>query len=175
MSFCWTPETLRAARRLYLDEGLSASETARRLGTTRSSLIGKAHRMGWAEERDPALAAANMVRGGRTLAKTLRAARPADRPRRRAPAGSQPTASDAKSWQAKPWMERRPGECAFPVSGDGGAVASCCAPCGLRGYCEDHLAVMFIRRSAKQQKALERVAEWVDQVESRLPASGVAR
>ena len=76
MSFCWTDDVLRAARRLYVEEGLSATESARRLGVTRSALIGKSHRMGWAAERDPQLAIANQVRGGRAVARALRPARP---------------------------------------------------------------------------------------------------
>ena len=71
MSFCWTDDVLRAARRLYVEEGLSATESARRLGVTRSALIGKSHRMGWAAERDPQLAIANQVRGGRAVARAL--------------------------------------------------------------------------------------------------------
>ena len=76
MSFCWTDDILRDARRLYVEQGLSATESARRLGVTRSALIGKAHRMGWAAERDPQLAIANQVRGGRALARALRPPRP---------------------------------------------------------------------------------------------------
>lgn len=48
----------------------------------------------------------------------------------------------------RPWMERGFGQCAWPVSGDGAAVLSCCAPCtGLRRYCDPHFEVMFQRRA----------------------------
>jgi GcrA cell cycle regulator len=155
MSFVWTEDVLRAARRLYMEEGLSASESARRLGTTSSALIGKAHRMGWAAERDPGLAVANQVRGGRTAARALRPSPP-----RLAPSPG-PVADSAP----RPWLERAPGQCAFPVSGDGEAVMSCCAPSGLRPYCPAHAARMYVRRSPAQMQALDRIADWVDRLE----------
>jgi hypothetical protein len=161
MSFCWTPDALRAARRLYLDEGLSASESARRLGTTRSALIAKAHRMGWAAERDPALASANLVRGGRSAASVWR----------RAVARAAPPAT--ATWPAaskpKPWLQRGPEECAFPVSGDGEAVMSCCAPSGAATYCAAHTRAMYVRRTEAQRQALDRIAEWVDRLEQPKP------
>lgn len=155
MSFVWTDDVLRAARRLYMEEGLSASESARRIGVTRSALIGKAHRMGWAAERDPGLATANQLRGGRAVARALRPAPPRIPP----PAG--PVTGSAP----RPWLERAPGQCAFPVSGDGEAVLSCCAPSGLRSYCPGHSATMYVRRSPAQLQALDRIADWVDRLE----------
>ena len=172
MSFCWTDETLQTARHLYLEEGLSASESARRLGTTRSALISKAHRMGWAEERDPGLPAANQLRAGRALARTLRAAQPRPLPQLQFPPEAGPVLLGSKP---KPWMKRLPGECAFPVAGDGEAVISCCAPSGRRGYCETHVGAMYMRRTPTQQKALERIAEWVDRLELRTPRPVEAR
>lgn len=164
MSFCWTPDALRAARRLYLDLGLSASESAQRLGTTRSALIAKAHRMGWADERDPALAAANLVRSGRGPARRLARARPA-------PPAAEPPAAGAPPPGARPrpWAERGPGACAFPVSGEGEAVMSCCAPSGREIYCPPHRAAMYQRRSPSRGRALERIAEWVDRLEQPRP------
>lgn len=159
MSFCWSPEVLQAARHLYLEQGLSASESARRIGTTRSALIAKAHRMGWAAERDPGLAAANQVRGGRALARALR-----PRPAPREIHLPTPTAAPVRA-TPRPWMERRPGQCAYPVSGDGEAVMSCCAASGAQSYCAAHRRAMYLRRTPAQQAALERVAEWVDQLE----------
>ena len=35
------------------------------------------------------------------------------------------------------WLSRRPGECAFPVDGDGWTVRSCCNPC-IGAYCAAH-------------------------------------
>ncbi len=155
MGFCWSDEVLRAARRLYVEQGLSASESARRLGVSRSALIGKAHRMGWAAERDPRLAIANQLRGGRAVARALRPAR-AD-----VPLPPQPMVACVP----RPWLERAPGQCAFPVAGDGEAVMSCCAPSGLRSYCPAHAAAMYVRRSPAQMQALDRIADGVERLE----------
>jgi len=158
MSFAWTAEAVAAARRYYMDEGLSASETARRIGSTRSAVIGKAHRLGWAVERDPALAHANLVRSGRAPASAYRP-----------PRSPAPTPQPAERSRPRPWLERGPGQCAFPVSGDGEAVRSCCAPSGGETYCAAHLARMYRRRSPAQMEALDRLAKWVDEVEGARP------
>jgi hypothetical protein len=51
--------------------------------------------------------------------------------------------ADADVSGAKPWLERAAGECAWPVSGDGWKVRSCCAPITRRGssYCDAHWVV----------------------------------
>lgn len=45
----WTPEREAEAKRLYIDQGMSAAETAKALGggVTRNGVIGIAHRRGW--------------------------------------------------------------------------------------------------------------------------------
>ncbi len=45
---CWTPDLEAEALRLYLQDGLSASQVADRLGggVTRSAVLGKVHRLG---------------------------------------------------------------------------------------------------------------------------------
>jgi hypothetical protein len=43
---------------------------------------------------------------------------------------------------ARLWLERGPGECAFPVGGDGRLILSCCRPCGAATYCDEHAAAM---------------------------------
>lgn len=52
----WTPDRDAMACRLYLDEGLSASEVAKALGggLTRGAVIGKIHRLGFAKRQPPA-------------------------------------------------------------------------------------------------------------------------
>lgn len=42
----------------------------------------------------------------------------------------------------RPWLTRRPGECAFPVDGEDQTVRSCCNPSGARAYCRAHRAAM---------------------------------
>lgn len=48
----WTPERKAEAKKLYAIEGLSALETAKRLGgVTRNAVIGLAHREGWVRDQ----------------------------------------------------------------------------------------------------------------------------
>jgi GcrA cell cycle regulator len=49
MSIDWTAEVVERVRRLYVDEGKSATQTAALMGGefTKSAIVGKAHRMGW--------------------------------------------------------------------------------------------------------------------------------
>ncbi len=57
-----------------------------------------------------------------------------------------PTPPTAMALRPRPWLSRLPGECAFPVDGEGWTTRACCNPCGSRAYCEPHLAL--IRRAA---------------------------
>lgn len=52
MTFNWTPTAEAEMKRLYVNEGKSASEVAKALGggCTRNAVIGKAHRLGWMKE-----------------------------------------------------------------------------------------------------------------------------
>jgi len=44
--FLWTDDRIEALSRMWLEEGLSASQIGARLGTSRNSVIGKVHRLG---------------------------------------------------------------------------------------------------------------------------------
>ena len=158
MSFVWTSDVVERARRLYLVDGYSAAETARRIGATRSAVIGKAHRMGWAEERPAALAQANLLRANRAGAVL---ARPRRLPREEPVA----TAGAVQRSRPRPWMDREPGECAWPVSGEGEYILSCCAPSGRRTYCDEHRLKLYRDRVADEPARLERIAAWVEQAE----------
>jgi GcrA cell cycle regulator len=52
-AWMWTPEREALARRLYLEEGFTASETARALGdgVSRGAVIGKIKRLGFSKRR----------------------------------------------------------------------------------------------------------------------------
>ena len=42
----------------------------------------------------------------------------------------------------RPWPTRGPEECAFPVSGEGASLNSCCNPCPGTTYCEAHRQIL---------------------------------
>ena len=48
---------------------------------------------------------------------------------------------------ARPWIERGPGACAFPVAGEGTDIVSCCQPRAVGAYCRAHWKLMTVRRS----------------------------
>ena len=128
MSFSWTPETLHEARRLYLEEGFSATETAKRIGTTRSALITKAHRMGWAEERDPRLASANMLR------KALGAGnRREGRPPPVLTMTEQPIMGAVEGSRPRTLLALEDGQCRWPLGGAGLDTLFCGADVGQGG------------------------------------------
>ena len=162
MSFVWTSDVVEEARRLYIDRGLTATEAARLLGTTPSALIGKVHRMGWAEDRDPLVARANHLRARRATAEW--------RGHGRRPPSPRDEAADRLSGaRPRPWFERRPGQCAFPVEGEGETLLSCCAPCGPRTYCDGHRSVMYLERDPQADaRDTDAVARWIDAVEGPL-------
>ena len=45
MRYDWTDDKIEALSRMWLEEGLSASQIGARLGTSRNSVIGKVHRL----------------------------------------------------------------------------------------------------------------------------------
>lgn len=76
----WTPEREALCRKLYITEGWSAQEVARKIGAvSRSAVIGLAHRRGWAKDRPPQVAAGN------SRANTPRAPKVKPQPRTRPP------------------------------------------------------------------------------------------
>ncbi len=148
MSFDWSQAAVRLLHRFYVEQGLSAAQTAsalaRELGVspTRNAVLGKAQRMGWSKprsERAPAPPRPVRMRRG-----PVRWPRPmADRPLpvlREVQTGAKP----------KLWLERRFGECAYPV-GDpvGPGLQLCCAaPTGGGTYCPPHRELMAQANSA---------------------------
>jgi hypothetical protein len=53
---------------------------------------------------------------------------------------------------ARPWLERKKGECAFPVGGESLSLLACCRPSGTAAYCRSHAAAM---RGPRTQSAAD--------------------
>jgi GcrA cell cycle regulator len=175
----WTDERVEILTTMW-DEGASAGKIALKLGgVTRSAVLGKLNRMKLLGTRPPQTGLINYRQAMRELAAIQRMSRPTRPPKaakrtpkapvhasaviRRAalPKGKHyeavaPLIVDAS--KAKPWLERRFGECAYPISGEGAETVSCCQPAETTGYCAAHGSVMFTK-PPESAKRLERMAQ----------------
>lgn len=172
----WTPDRVEIAKRLWR-EGLSAAQIAKQLGgVSRCAVIGKLHREGAAQRSLPSkparIAAGLMSPDGR---KRGRSAKPKAAPKPRpnnflatniarkaiTPVGPDPIPAPLvfDATMAKPWTERKFGECAYPISGEGADTFSCCQPTGGT-YCKAHQRIMFDRRpqTLAKSKSMQRWA-----------------
>lgn len=144
----WTPDRVDTLKRLWLD-GLSYSQIARQLGgTSRNALIGKINRMGMSYRATPAdpqhvfrTARPRPPRPPKAALKAPKA--PAyivlGRLHEGKPATPLPPLREITlSVEPRHWLTRKFGECAWPVSGEGAATLSCCAPSSGATYCAAH-------------------------------------
>jgi len=189
----WTDERVAALKRLWL-EGRSAAEVARALsaGTggaaplTRNAVLGKIHRIGLSRP-DRARATGDGSTAAERAAKRRDATNAAKaavvRKMNAEPAKPRPPKVEAvplaaiESPNARPWMEREFGQCAWPL-GEAGAIMSCCNPVARGSYCEGHAAAAFV--SIQRADWVQNAARfaWSDRVETPVrpkparPASG---
>lgn len=123
---------------------------------TRSAALGKLNRMGLLGTRPEASAPRRLAEG-----KIIKSGRknPSQRPVRttvlrppRPPRAEPkpPPLVDASA--AKPWLERKFGECAYPISGEGADTFSCCQPADPHGYCKAHAQAMFLPWTEKPER-----------------------
>lgn len=154
----WTPERIALLTTLWT-AGRSGSEVAVILGgTSRCAVVAKVHRLGLPgrERASSPASTKNIGRGGAAAVAKAKAAIPELHKERRIihaptaisavrmrPMPPLPIAPPCDVTLAKVWTERRFGECAFPVSGEGADTLSCCQPSGPRGYCGVHRALMY--------------------------------
>ena len=126
---------------------------------TKNSVIGRAHRLGLVHPGNGKAAKAVTIRALRpAVIKAVPAAKPLltlvpTEPKGRKRNVELPPSTDSAF--SRPWEARGPGECAWPLSGEGGTW-SCCAPTeGV--YCKAHRKIMFIpSRPFKQVPAFAR-------------------
>ena len=153
----WTPDRLALAKRLYLEQGLTASQVVDRLGCglTRSALLGKFHRLGLFK---PGRRNADPEGVGAPSQPRLlpRAAAP---PRRKiAITGRLPPPLPARPLpplrevplQGRPssLAQLPPGGCHWPLDDPGfgrmDRTLFCAAPAGDHRYCSAHRALAFV-------------------------------
>ncbi len=136
----WTDQDIRRCADLW-SRGFSASAIGKQLGVSRGAVLGKLHRLGLlgaarGSQPKPRPEPARPARAPRFAAKG---------PRRRR--GPRILREVVTGFEARPWLSRQPGECAWPVAGEGEHVLACCAPVGHeRGawaYCPAHRGLMF--------------------------------
>lgn len=164
----WTHDLVTQAV-TWWKEGRSASEISRGLkplggSFTRNAVIGKLHRLKHTDRDRPERAkAATSTRNkqaarkrvtpkvayvplseGEALARKRREAREA-----RDAAIRAVELSEVESPNARPWMERRAGECKWPL-GERGAIQSCCNPIARGSFCAGHAAVGYDQRPEKR-------------------------
>lgn len=156
----WAAAHEQRLQELYA-EGQSASLIAKALNSefktaySRNAVIGKTLRLGLPKRGPAAVKITNRINGQAAHRRLKPKAAPKPRQNnlaavnieRRRLAGDLPAEPCAPApfdaALAKPWTERRFGECAYPVAGEGADTFSCCSPCGEATYCAFHAARMF--------------------------------
>ncbi len=159
MSFCWSQAAVRLLHSFYVEQGLSAGQTAAALGRqlgdtpTRNAVLGKAQRMGWTKPaaepvcRTPPPSVAKVRHG------PIRWPRPlADRP-------LPPMREVVTEAAPKLWTERRRFECAYPVgeAAAPGLQMCCAAPTGGGTYCPPHRELMAQANSALSERDVDAI------------------
>lgn len=143
----WTDERVDTLRVMWV-RGDSGGMIAKAMGgISRNAVVGKAHRLGLSAMRPGRDRAKDQAMMERIVAAKRKPRKTAPTPEARGRAddgrmqGLEPVLTPSVADEARPWITRRFGECAWPVSGDGADVMSCCATvqAGMP-YCPDHVA-----------------------------------
>jgi len=141
----WNDERAGLLTKLW-GNGLSCSQIAKQIGgISRCAVIGKAHRMGL-PRRTRAVTEINQKIKRAGAEPRLTAPKFSDKP---LPKDRPPPARAIP----RPWLTRRFGECAAPVGGEGADTLSCCTPCGVENYCQEHRAIFYTKPATKAQIA----------------------
>lgn len=152
------PSALTMVRELWI-EGVPVREIARRISAKQSltvthcAVIGKVHRLGLAKEFPRSVGGDRETQA--QSSKLACRAKSAKRPAKGTPYKPEPILADVTN--ARPWLTREKGECAFPL-GERGAILSCCAP--TEGtYCPAHRQAMGgVQKPARDLERMARAA-----------------
>lgn len=176
----WTPERVETLTQLW-KEGVSCSRIAAFLdprgGLSRNAVIGKVHRLGLMGRAAPSQPGkANRGKGpkpSKAVSQPKRAPEPRSIPVNRGGVTAPtivrraelepvplPVLREVQSLHARPWTEREPGQCSWPISGEGAETLSCCAPAYRRGWCRPHFLIgtVPVKRPISTGKVMRRAA-----------------
>ncbi len=143
----WTPERAALVKQVFVDEGASAAQTAKRLGPgfSRSAVIGFARRQGWT--RSAEAAAQNMRRNGAAFHQRAPKAPRETKPLRILPTVDVPTPGiirpptifvEPTAADAVPLIELKPSMCRWPIGDPGEAGFGFCGRACAGSYCASH-------------------------------------
>jgi GcrA cell cycle regulator len=144
----WTSERV-ALLRSYFDAGLSCSQIAREIGTTRNAVIGKMHRLGLSRPKDPfadRLAARDPARPKAVRRKPWRLNIHAQHEMLMAtyPCGAD-EATAVESVHKCSLLELRQAQCRWPISEPGAQDFAFCGNRSVDGlsYCVGHARIAY--------------------------------
>jgi hypothetical protein len=162
--FDWNEATLGILKERF-EAGDSFTQIADALtqatgvAVTRNAAIGKVHRLHWTRSCDAnAGAGSTVIKPVRGPGAAAAFARGFKRPKLKlviagkgavlvVPAAAAPKLPPPReidvsvAAEPKPWIERKFGECAWPVDGAGADTRSCCNPTAGKTYCTTHEAI----------------------------------
>jgi len=175
----WTKERTAEAHRLYITEGLSATQVAKQMGngTTRCGVIGIAHREGWS--RSPEFARINNARSGGRPASPNRALRAPAVPRVQNPLGAasknrlrvlkeaaEPVVAFVPAPEAltptATFADLRTGVCKWPIGDPQEAAFGFCGREANGTYCPVHHRAAYQPLTEEKKRSLNKLAAWVD-------------
>lgn len=158
----WWSEQDRTERLIkHWNDGMSSGQIFRIIGAqSRSAVVGKVHRLrlaGVEMRRAPPPRPPGTVITF-TRRRDNRPSGPPKAPKVQAPPPPPPPSSDMS--QALPWTERRFGQCAFPVAGEGADTLSCCQPVKDEApYCAFHCRIVYAPVKPRARR-IERLARY---------------
>jgi hypothetical protein len=170
----WDQERTARMVELWI-AGKSAADVAAMLNAgapvefhvSRNAVIGKVHRLGLS--RPERVRTSNEGKASVSRIAATNRAKAAIVSRMNAePAKPRPPKVEAvplaaiESPNARPWMEREFGQCAWPL-GEAGAIMSCCNPVARGSWCEGHAAagfVVYVPRNGTAPSRDKQRADW---------------
>lgn len=152
----WTDERTESLCKLWA-AGETGSMIARQLGggLSRSAVIAKVFRLRLPKRPKEAGDTASKINRASNHQRPAKPRAPTV-PKSRPPRDTPQPSPDIIATHPKPWTERRFGECAYPVSGEGADVFSCCEPAPKTArwnYCPAHMRLMTSARTPAQKAA----------------------